>query len=99
MYVMWCILFFFLALANIPFLLIIIKELFQEKDYLDARFFHKRAFYLACLAAAIHQDGSLNVDMVYDSPDGDSRMTTLVLTHRQGTSYSAYTHLILKILT
>ena len=29
------------------------SHLFQEKDYINYRYFHKRAFYLACIAAGI----------------------------------------------
>ncbi|EJD08517.1 Nrap protein [Fomitiporia mediterranea MF3/22] len=54
-------------------------EIFQEKDYLDCRFFHKRAFYLASLALAIRSDDRLNVDVSYDCPY-DARLTSLVLT-------------------
>jgi U3 small nucleolar RNA-associated protein 22 len=29
------------------------ESMFQEKDFLNYRYFHKRAFYLACIAAGI----------------------------------------------
>ncbi|KAH0562575.1 hypothetical protein GP486_002742 [Trichoglossum hirsutum] len=32
------------------------SSLFQEKDYLNYRYFHKRAYYLACLVAGINED-------------------------------------------
>ena len=57
--------------------------MFQEKDYLNGRFFHKRAFYLATIAAAIQNPKSeLNVDVSYESWLGDPRLTKLVLTPR-----------------
>ena len=28
----------------------VVQSLFQEKDYMNGRFFHKRAFYLAVIA-------------------------------------------------
>ena len=31
------------------------KSIFQDKDYLNYRYFHKRAYYLACLATAIEE--------------------------------------------
>lgn len=31
------------------------SHLFQEKDYLNYRYFHKRAFYLACIVAGIEE--------------------------------------------
>ncbi len=30
-----------------------VQTLFQEKDFLNYRYFYKRAYYLACIAAAI----------------------------------------------
>ena len=62
------------------------QSLFQEKDYLNGRFFHKRAFYIATIAAAIKKDKSVNVDVSYHSPNDDPRLTSVVLTHRNGTS-------------
>ncbi len=36
-------------------LLIRNKSIFQEKDYLNYRYFHKRAYYLACIATGIEE--------------------------------------------
>lgn len=60
------------------------KTLFQEKDYLNGRYFHKRSFYLATIAAAIQKSKSLKVDVSYESSQGDPRLTKLVLTPRKG---------------
>ncbi|KAH9061207.1 Nrap protein [Lactarius vividus] len=54
--------------------------LFQEKDYMNHRFFHKRAFYLAVIAKHVSDPkGHLNVDVSYESKRGDTRLTTLIL--------------------
>ncbi|KAH9173856.1 Nrap protein [Lactarius sanguifluus] len=56
--------------------------LFQEKDYMNYRFFHKRAFYLAVIAKHVSGPKShLNVDVCYESKRGDTRLTTLILRH------------------
>jgi U3 small nucleolar RNA-associated protein 22 len=56
------------------------ESLFQEKDYLDGRFFHKRAFYLASIAAAINDPGNqLGFEIKFESASNDPRLTTLVL--------------------
>ncbi|KAL5521182.1 hypothetical protein ACEPAG_9105 [Sanghuangporus baumii] len=60
-------------------------SLFLEKDYLDCRFFHKRAYYLASLASAIRSDKRLHVDVYYDSPL-DPRLISLVLVPRKDES-------------
>ncbi|KAI5247142.1 Nrap protein [Aureobasidium subglaciale] len=41
------------APLSIDMLVTMPKSLFQEKDYLNHRYFYKRAFYLACIAAAL----------------------------------------------
>ncbi|TRM70534.1 Nrap protein [Schizophyllum amplum] len=68
-------------------------SLFQEKDYLNGRFFHKRAFYIAMIAAAIKQDKLLNVDVSYHSPNDDPRLTSVVLTHQSDNSDTDFTKL------
>ncbi|KIM24893.1 hypothetical protein M408DRAFT_316966 [Serendipita vermifera MAFF 305830] len=60
-------------------------ELLQEKDYLNDRYFHKRALYLACLAASIKS--AFSVDLEYDSPIDDIRMSCLVLRPQKGSEY------------
>lgn len=57
--------------------------MFQEKDYLDSRFFHKRAFFLANIAASI-VNSSLGVDVTYDAPNGNLRRSTLVIKPKSG---------------
>ncbi|KAF9022542.1 Nrap protein [Hymenopellis radicata] len=62
-------------------------SLFQEKDYLNGRFFHKRAFYLAKLAAAIcDKKSGLDADCAYQSHADNPRLTRLVVQPRQSTS-------------
>ena len=66
-----------------------LQSLFQEKDYLNGRFFHKRAYYLAVIAAAITSKKSkLGVLAQYSSISGDPRLTTLVLRPKSGELYS-----------
>lgn len=66
--------------------------LFQEKDTLNARYFHKRAFYLAVLAESICDAADresahgqkIDVDVRYMDLDGDRRRTCIVLNPRKG---------------
>ncbi|KAJ6570241.1 Nrap protein [Mycena vulgaris] len=68
--------------------------LFQEKDYLNGRFFHKRAFYLATLAAAIQNPKSgLDVEVTFESASNDPRLTKLVLEPRKNESPNDFTKL------
>lgn len=60
------------------------QALFQEKDYLHSRFFHKRAYYLSVIAATISDKSGMNVEVFFESPTGDPRLTTLILRPRNG---------------
>ncbi|KAG9095422.1 hypothetical protein FRC07_011102, partial [Ceratobasidium sp. 392] len=59
-------------------------SLFREKDYLNSRYFHQRAYYLAVIASSLIAKGnSLGLgpeDVAYDSPEYDIRRTTLIIT-------------------
>lgn len=70
------------------------STIFQEKDHMNYRYFHKRAYYLAVLAAAIRsaEGPSLGVDPSYQLLDGDARRTVLVLSpvhDRSDTDFSS----------
>ncbi|KAG9015051.1 hypothetical protein FRB90_005017 [Tulasnella sp. 427] len=64
---------------NVDLTLTMPPTLFNEKDYLNTRFFHKRAYYLAVVAAAVAQSKTLALNVSYDCPQGDLRRTYLVL--------------------
>ncbi|CAE6446111.1 unnamed protein product [Rhizoctonia solani] len=59
------------------------SSLFREKDYLNARYFHQRAYYLAVIASSLSAKGSsLGLrpdDLAYESLEHDVRRTTLLL--------------------
>lgn len=62
------------------------QDLFQEKDYLNGRFFHKRAFYLSVIAAHIKEH--LPVDVFYDSTNSGPRLPSLLIQSKEGSSCS-----------
>ncbi|KAF8841474.1 Nrap protein [Paxillus ammoniavirescens] len=64
------------------------SSLFQEKDYLDARYFHKRSYYLAVIAQSIST--SLQVDTFYGAALGDPRLTVLVLRPRRESEHDFF---------
>ncbi|KAK0482507.1 Nrap protein [Armillaria novae-zelandiae] len=69
-------------------------SLFQEKDYLNGRFFHKRSFYLAKLAEALcDKKRGLNVDCSYYSLSDNPRLTRLVLGPRPGVTKNDFSKL------
>eukprot|EP01137_Pigoraptor_chileana_P005519 Opistho-2@48704 len=54
-------------------------DYFQPKDHLNYRYFHKRAYYLAVVAAAIKKDGRLGPSVQYADWAGDSRRPIIVI--------------------
>lgn len=56
-------------------------ELFQEKDYVNYRYFHKRAYYVACIAAGLQSAKGLDLSVKFEYQDGDSLRPVIVLEH------------------
>ena len=58
-----------------------LQEIFQEKDYLNYRYFYKRAYYLAVVAAAIADSKELKgLKAEYDFMNGDPLKPIVVIT-------------------
>jgi U3 small nucleolar RNA-associated protein 22 len=55
------------------------KSLFQDKDYLNHRYFYKRAYYLACLAAGINESKEHGFKLSYDYLSGNQLQPYLVV--------------------
>ncbi|THH22517.1 hypothetical protein EUX98_g8176 [Antrodiella citrinella] len=63
------------------------STLLQEKDYLNGRFFQKRAYFLSVLAAGIQaQKSGLHAEVFFSSPSGDPRLTCLIIRPKEGSS-------------
>jgi U3 small nucleolar RNA-associated protein 22 len=56
------------------------EALFQEKDYLNQRAFHKRAFYLACIAAGLRKDEDSGFNIVFQAKDDLALVPVIVVT-------------------
>lgn len=59
------------------------QTIFQEKDFIDHRYFYKKASYLASLAAAI-KSSALNVSISFGYLHDDERSPVLILSSAQG---------------
>lgn len=55
------------------------KGIFQDKDYLDLRYFYKRAYYLAVLSAALQSDLISNLSLAYEYANGNLLLPVLIL--------------------
>lgn len=62
------------------------STLFQKKDYMEYRYFYKRAYYLACIASAIKKAHSSTYSMQYEDFHGDSLKPILVVTSHEKSS-------------
>lgn len=54
-------------------------SLFQDKDYLDYRYFVKRAYYLASIAAGLAAEEDLGASLCYDYQNGNNLQPVLIL--------------------
>ncbi|KAK3618778.1 U3 snoRNP protein [Elasticomyces elasticus] len=59
---------------------------FQEKDYLNHRYFYKRAYYVACVAAALKAEYSSEYDINFADLHDDHLKPILVVTPRTSLS-------------
>ncbi|KAL3470185.1 Nrap protein [Aspergillus californicus] len=55
------------------------SSIFQEKDYTNYRFFHKRAYYVACIAAGIKTEKSKSLDVKFELQDGDGLRPIIII--------------------
>jgi U3 small nucleolar RNA-associated protein 22 len=53
--------------------------IFQDKDYLNYRYFYKRAYYLACLAAGLQDGGVDEFEFCFEYLGGNSLQPILVV--------------------
>ena len=59
------------------------SSIYQEKDYVNYRYFHKRAYYVACLAAGIQESmNELGLEVKFSLQDGDSLRPLILLEPR-----------------
>ncbi|UZJ57076.1 hypothetical protein CBS101457_006396 [Exobasidium rhododendri] len=79
--------------TDVDMVLTMPSSLFQEKDYLNMRYFYKRAFYLSAIAAAIQGDRELGVDCRFGLHEEDMRRPFLILHSTHMTSQKDFTKL------
>ena len=64
---------------SVDMLVIMPESLFQEKDFLNYRYFYKRAYYLACIAAGLKDAASKEFDLNYAYLNGNTLHPILVV--------------------
>jgi U3 small nucleolar RNA-associated protein 22 len=66
-------------------------SILQYKDYLNYRYFYKRAYYLACLAAGLQDRGIDEFEFCFNYLGGNSLQPILVV--KPGKLYNPYIHI------
>lgn len=59
------------------------SSLFQDKDYLNYRFFYKRAYYLACLASGLRKSHAKEFSIEFQEMQGNALNASLVIAPKQ----------------
>ncbi|KAN0082128.1 Nrap protein [Elaphomyces granulatus] len=74
-------------------------HLFQQKDYMNYRYFYKRAYYVACVAAGIQEDKGLDLMVNFHLQDGDGLRPIINLEPNNCNSGLARSKLRVRIIT
>lgn len=64
---------------SVDMVIVLPEEILQEKDYLDLRYFYKRAYYLAVVAAAVRKEFESEARLSYDHLNGNPLCPVLVI--------------------
>jgi U3 small nucleolar RNA-associated protein 22 len=67
------------GVLSIDMVVIMPSSIFQDKDYLNYRYFYKRAYYLACLAAGLQTSVSGQFTLKYEYLHGNTLLPILSL--------------------
>lgn len=68
------------------------KHIFQDKDYLDYRYFYKRAYYLACISAGIQGSLDCNYNIAFTYQNGNRLQPIVIIDPILGKFPSFLTH-------
>ena len=60
------------------------KHVFQEKDFLNHRYFYKRAYYLACLAAGIQKSKGSQFSLDFALQNDNSLQPIILVGPKKG---------------
>ncbi|KAI5919746.1 nrap protein [Camillea tinctor] len=63
---------------TIDMIVVMPATLFQEKDYLNFRYFQRRAYYIAYIAAGLRKSFSSTLDFTFDLLNGNSLLPVLL---------------------
>ena len=67
---------------SVDMIVVMPKSIFQEKDFLNYRYFYKRAYYLACVAAGIQKSIKKEFELSFEYLNGNSLHPILVVKNK-----------------
>lgn len=76
------------GVLSVDMVVVMPVAIFQEKDYLNYRYFYKRAYYLACIAAGLHDSTQNEMSLSFEYLNGNSLHPILVAQPISGTHTS-----------
>lgn len=71
---------------SIDMVIVMPASIFQEKDYLNYRYFYKRAYYLACIVAGIQESVKEDFSLEFEYLNGNSLHPILVVKSKSSES-------------
>ncbi|PVH84888.1 pre-rRNA processing protein-like protein Utp22 [Cadophora sp. DSE1049] len=60
------------GVLSVDMVVVMPVSIFQEKDYLNYRYFYKRAYYLACIAAGLHDTTKNELSLSFEYLNGNT---------------------------
>jgi U3 small nucleolar RNA-associated protein 22 len=66
------------SVSSVDMIVVMPESIFQEKDFLNYRYFYKRSYYLACIAAGIQETSSDEFALRFEYLNGNSLHSMLV---------------------
>jgi U3 small nucleolar RNA-associated protein 22 len=70
---------------SVDMVVVMPESIFQEKDYMNYRYFYKRAYYLACIAAGLQQSvQEENFDLTFEYLHGNDLQPVLIAKPKSG---------------
>ncbi|KAH7395742.1 pre-rRNA processing protein-like protein Utp22 [Cadophora sp. MPI-SDFR-AT-0126] len=66
------------GLLSVDMVVVMPVSMFQEKDYLNYRYFYKRAYYIACIAAGLHDTSKNDLSLTFEYLNGNTLHPVLV---------------------
>ncbi len=74
---------------SVDMIVVMPNSIFQEKDYINMRYFYKRAYYLAYIARGLRKAHESSMDLTFDYLNGNSLLPVLVARTKQDSKKSS----------